>query len=104
MVEACDESGDAKALRFATLLQNEITVTDEAMELLGSFQCDQKLSIVTFVGPCGSGKSTLASKLVGAQNTIGFPIKPPQIESASAQAEDKKTSTTNGIMIWSKPI
>ncbi len=80
MVDSGDES-DAKALRFATLQQNEITITDEAMSLLGSFPCDQKLSIVTFVGPCGAGKSTLASKLVGAQHdSVAFPVKPPQID------------------------
>jgi len=71
------------------------------MELLGSFPCDQKLSIVTFVGPCNSGKSTLASKLVGAQNQ-GFPVRPPQIEPSSA--ETLKNSHTNGIMVWNKPI
>ena len=36
------------------------------MELLGSFPCDLKLSIVTIVGPINSGKSNLANRLVGA--------------------------------------
>lgn len=71
MVEAFSPSSDseapARALQFATLQNNEIQITDEAMEFLGSFPCDTKLSIVTIVGPINSGKSSLASKLVGAQ-------------------------------------
>ena len=68
MVEASLEDGGtpAKAIQFATLQNNEIQITDEAMELLGSFPCDLKLSIVTIVGSINSGKSSLASRIVGA--------------------------------------
>ena len=34
------EEEPAKALQFATLQSNEILITEEAMEFLGSFPCD----------------------------------------------------------------
>ena len=68
MVEASpgDQEAPPRAIQFATLQNNEIQITDEAMELLGSLPCDLKLSIVTIAGPVNSGKSSLANRLVGA--------------------------------------
>ena len=54
-----------RPIQFAILGQNEINVTNDAMEILGSLPSDQKVAVVTFVGPIDSGKSYLATKLIG---------------------------------------
>ena len=79
-----NEDSPQRALQFAILKQNEITITVEAMEYLGQFPCDQKLSIVTLVGPVNSGKSLLASKLAGAADSCGFPTRDQSASSADA--------------------
>lgn len=70
------------------------------MEFLGSLPCDQKIAIVTLVGPCNAGKSLLANRLVDTKGD-GFPMRQPDAEQT---AESLKTSTTSGIMMWNAPI
>ena len=71
------------------------------MEFLGSLPCDQKLSIVTLVGPVNAGKSALANRLVDNKGEGGFALRP---EDPNPTPESLKVATTNGIMLWTRPI
>ena len=71
------------------------------MEFLGSLPCDQKLSIVTLVGPINAGKSALANRLVDIKGEGGFTLRP---EDPNPTPESLKVAATNGIMLWTRPM
>ena len=76
------------------------------MEFLGGLPCDQKLAIITLVGPTGSGKSALANKLLHlADDQEGFSVREDlSLTADPSSPEAQKKSHTQGIMIWNRTI